>query len=838
MKHAPNEILLDGTWELRDEDLDCGAEDAPRILKLKRGWIPTPVPGDVRQGLIAAGTIEDPLLGLNSLKQHWVEERSWWLRKQFSVTSTELESDQIELEIDGLDVHASIFLNGSHLGDHPSAFRPFVTRIEEHLVKGENTLLIRLTSGTETVPEEEADALGGFIQTSASRPERGDRRRVFLRKPQYTWGWDWAPRIASVAIAGSVRLRVLNKTAIRDVAIVCERRGERVEMQATVTVEWLDWYQEGRGTVELSVTDPDGRTVQERSAKTFLQSGLNYVELRLPIRNPKLWWPAGMGRQDLYTVSASVRAAGRTLRHPPIKYGIRFVELERDNTFAISVNGVRTFCKGANWITPDALYARATDEQISHLVAEAKLANFNMFRVNGVGRYERDSFYEACDCEGIMVWQDFMFGCAPYPDHLESFRDEVAREADFQTRRLRNHACVVLWCGSNENLNTMRTAKFGETERGSALMGRVLPAVVRQNCPGTPYWYCSPYGGRKARYESFGNCHYWEHMMHGKMTPRITPERYDRCRAHFVTEFGYIGPCDSRTTSTYLDGAPFDLDSEVWLHHTNTFEKDTVSAGIRKHYADPEGLTPEEYFLYGGLTHGMMLGYALDALRAKERCHGGLFWMYDDCWGEVGWPIIDYCRRRKIPWYFVRRALSHRRLIMRARGDQISVKLANDTLSTASGVVEYGYVSLDGKCRDARRVRFTAPPAARTVVATFTKGKHAPTHGLWYARANARDILTATLKATDFRRLKTAPPNLSLRITPAGTNGYRLRIATDVHAHAVQIALPDEAVPEDNYFDLLPGESRTINVRSPRCALNASNVSLTSCYVPGLASPG
>ena len=479
MRHTPNEILLDGTWELRDEDLDCGAEDAPRILKLKRGWIPTPVPGDVRQGLMAAGRIEDPLLGLNSLKQHWIEERSWWLRKQFSVPSTVLGAERVELEIDGLDVHASIFLNGVHLGDHPSAFRPFVTRVEEHLIEGENTLLVRLTSGTEHVSEEQADALGGFIQTSSRRPERGDRRRVFLRKPQYTWGWDWAPRIATVAIAGSVKLRPLDKAAIRDVEVTCERRGKNVDLRATVTVEWLDWYKEGRGTIEFAVKDPDGRALQEVSEEQFLQSGLNYVEFRVPVRDPRLWWPTGMGRQDLYTVSVRARAAGRTLRRPPIKYGIRFVELERDGTFAIKVNGVRTFCKGANWITPDALYARATGDQINHLVSEAKLANFNMFRVNGVGRYERDSFYEACDREGIMVWQDFMFGCAPYPDHLESFRDEVAREADYQTKRLRNHACVVLWCGSNESLNTMRTAKAGPAHGAMGVRGalRVVKAM-------------------------------------------------------------------------------------------------------------------------------------------------------------------------------------------------------------------------------------------------------------------------------------------------------------------------------------------------------------------------
>ena len=110
---------LNGLWELHDEPLD-----APRINDLAHNWIIQPVPGDIHQGLIRAGRIKDPLLGLNSFDCAWTEERAWWFRKRFDTDPAWLRSDAVELELNGLDAAASIFLNGAHLGDHRSAFYP------------------------------------------------------------------------------------------------------------------------------------------------------------------------------------------------------------------------------------------------------------------------------------------------------------------------------------------------------------------------------------------------------------------------------------------------------------------------------------------------------------------------------------------------------------------------------------------------------------------------------------------------------------------------------------------------------------------------------------------
>ena len=819
MRKAVNDVSLAGTWELHDEPITCPPQAHRRIARRKRGWLPTPVPGDVREGLIAAGRMTEPLEGLNSFAGHWVEDRSWWLRRRFATTGAMRKARAVELVLDGLDAHASVFLNGRHLGDHPSAFRPFVARVEGCLVDGENVLLVRLTHGVEDVEAADVEALGGIVPTedSRGRPERGEPRRVFVRKPQYTWGWDWSPRAATVAIAGEPKLRLLGEAALRDVRIVPVRLNARdVELRVTARAEWVDFRTTGRGAVELAVRDPDGKLVATDRIETILQSGDNYVALVGRLARARLWWPKGTGPQDRYTVEVRLTTQSGRRDERAIRYGIRFVELEATDSFRFRVNGTVVFCKGANWIPPDALYARVTDAKLDELVAEAARANFNMLRIWGGGMYNAEAFYEACDREGVLVWHDFMLACAPYPDHLEAFRDEVAKEADYQTRRLRNHACMAVWSGSNECHFCLGIGTDRETDKVARLLGEVLPKAVRQNCPEIPYWYSSPAGGTHANDESVGDCHYWHLMMNPDMAKRIAAERWDECPALFVSEFGYPGPCGRETTLQYLAGAAFDRTDETWQHHNNTFEKDTVDAGIARHYADPAAMAPDEYLLYGGLTQGLMLSCALEALRTRESCHGGLFWMYNDCWGEVGWTVIDYYLRRKISWYFVRRAFAPRRLILREAAGRVTVTLANDTRETVKGELECGCVSLDGRTWKTRRKRFAAGPACRTKLATFARGKADPARHVWFARVTGDGaILPATLRAAEPAELATEP-SLAVTVAPAGKGLYEVAVRTDVYARAVELLIPAGAVGDENYFELLPGETRTVLVRSAR----------------------
>jgi beta-mannosidase len=865
------DTTLNGTWDLRDEPLGCPLSDARRIAAATDGWIPQPVPGDIHQGLIDAGRIKEPLVGLNSFDCRWTEQRSWWFRRKFEVPAEWLGAEVVELELGGLDSNAELFLNGEHLGSHRNAFRPFVLDVKPWLQAGENVLLVRLTAGVETVTEADLDApdgVRGSTEAGNGRPERGDQRRTLVRKPQYSFGWDWSPRVATTCIGGDVTLRAMSEACIRQVALRPVRvaapsssvaapaegvasdrsdesdgsvgsvgsvgsdgprpggRGYEVAVVATVTVDRFHYYKTANGTVSVTLTDAQGRQVGAVAA-VLLRSGLNFVEFTIPVEAPQLWWPNGLGEQHLYRVETELTIGGERQVLLPFDWGMRFVELDTEGKFAFVINGKKVFAKGANWIPADTIYARVTDERYDVLVREARDANFNMLRIWGGGLYERDAFYQACDRYGIMVWHDFMFSCAPYPDHFDSFCVEVEREADYQTKRLQRHACIALWCGSNESNWGFRDWWQERTKGGAHLYNYVLPQAVQRNCLEVPYWNGSPYGGDAPNCEEVGDRHHWfDCMMNPDMEKRVTPEEYDRCNSLFVSEFGYIGAPPKESVLTYLGGEPSRGD-QAWQHHTNTFEKNTVEAGIRKHYADPESLTLDEYLLYSGLCQGLMYAYALDSMRARSNCHGSLFWMYEDCWGEVGWTILDCYLRRKPSWYFVRRAYAPARIILRCGGDHVRAIVANDTQEALSLTLECGYVSLDGTSAALQPSKVDVPALSRKQVATFPYGEHDAYSGLWIARAVDRDGISAgILRAVDYRQLKTADPGLSFSATQSQDGQWTVEVGARGYAHAVHLLLPPGCVPEDDYFDLLPGESRRIPLVAAE-AFDAAEFSVT-----------
>ncbi|MFA6426419.1 MAG: glycoside hydrolase family 2 protein [Phycisphaerae bacterium] len=824
------EISLNGIWQMCDFSLTIGSDDFKQVKKSRRPWIPTPVPGDVRQGLIAADKIKEPLLGLNSAQDKWIAEKSWWLRKEFNVSSKDIRaSEEIELELNGLDVSASIFLNGNFLADHRSAFYPFIRKIKKNLVVGKNILVIRLTHGIEHIDIKAPYSFGGFIPTDKiiGKPECIDPRRVFVRKPQFTWGWDWSPRVPGIGITGNTALRMLKKSAVRDIGVRAAQKGKAVELTVTMTAERLPAYTAGTNQMTLKIIAPNGDTVFKTKQDILLQTGLNYIDHRVTIKKPALWWPIQLGKQNLYTIDIELSDGQERLDSKSIKYGIRFIRLDTENTFAIEINGKKIFCRGANWVPADTVYGRITDDKIKELIRQAKLANFNMFRVWGGGLYEKDCFYETCDKEGILLWHDFMFACSPYPDHIQALCEEVEKEVEYQTSRLKNHACIVLWCGSNECVQCQTLDQNNITESGRVIWGEILPRAVRRNCPDVPYWYCSPYGAgdnyKCDNTDSVGNCHFWR-TPGNTAESRIVPEVFDTCTAMFVSEFGHPGPCSKETTLQYLDGAPFDPNDKVWLHHRNSAEGNTISDGIRKYYTEPDKITTDDYLLYGGLHQGCMYEYSLDSLRAKPECNGSLFWMHHDSWGEVGWSIIDYYLRRKIAWYFVKRTFAQIRLILRPADNSIDITLANDSSQTFSATLEYGYVSCDGTFTKSRRRKISVPAGKRLIVADFPQTQFDPSSGIWFARVNGHpEISPAVFRAVPYRNLHITAPHLKWQITSAGKDGYKLKLQADVYVHAVNVSLPSGAVTDDNYFDLLPGQQRTIEIKSLK-KLNNQNV--------------
>lgn len=176
---------------------------------------------------------------------------------------------------------------------------------------------------------------------------------------------------------------------------------------------------------------------------------------------------------------------------------------------------------------------------------------------------------------------------------------------------------------------------------GIQCYNRILPEIVNRNCPDVYYWNSSSYGGEQPNSCTIGDTHEWtEHIFNGDMKKRISAQAFDAIKSKFVSEFGYIGPCCKSTIQRYYRSQPVRRRDDLWNLHNNTAEKGVVDEGVRCLYSEPDALTLEKYILYAGLYQGYMMGYALESMLSKDMCSGSLFWMFNDCWGEVGWSIV------------------------------------------------------------------------------------------------------------------------------------------------------------------------------------------------------
>lgn len=846
---------LDRDWKLRHEQLYFDPHYYAVVVNREDGWLDVAsLPCDVHIPLIANGTIGDPVVADHCFQSVWIEDKSWWFKKVFQVDDTMLASQNSELVIERLDVKADIFLNGLHLGHHRSETYPFRKDVRDVLAKGENVLVVRVTPGLEYFTDLDSSKIhwkgedyvsGGFTRSNGARR---DHRRVFVRKPQYVYGWDWNPRIATCGMMGDAGLEAYDEVAVRSIKCTtvalmenCAQLRVEAEIENLYPITTLD------AAVELDISF-NGERAGSFEKDVFLTCGVNYVSFDITIENPHLWWPSGMGEQHLYSIKVSAVTSNRCKDERECMTGIRTVKWNTDKIgpdsrlFALEINGIRTFCKGGNWETPDSIYGRVTSGKYDKLVKEAKEANFNMLRFNGVNAYEYDEFYDCCDRYGIMVWQDFIFSCAAYPDEQEWFRHEVEREVDYQIKRLRNHPCIVLWCGNNEcQISLEGYGKYSYLDpgkpafpRGVRIYNEVIPRLVRELCADVPYWNSSPFGGVDLNSPAYGDRHPWgECFMHDDIQFRITPEHYDRMGGRFVSEFGCVGPTKKSSLYKYYGSERIDVGSDIWKLHTNEFELDTVEAAIRKHYTNPESLSLDEYLLYAGLFQGLMLGYGFESLRHAEHNYGALIWSYNDCWGEVGWSIIDYYAARKISYYFVKRALAHTKLIMREHEGEIRIICMNDTRHALEFDLEYGYTTFDGSKRDTAAERVTVASNTKSaVVARLNKGSHSGREGVYYAKPDKRSgIVPAILRMEDFRTMGVSRPVLQVAPVAENEGECRFEVSSDVYAHGVHFGFDDEVLLSDEYFDLLPGESRTITVQGCRGPERIQDVMPRSVYV-------
>ncbi len=828
---------LNGSWQVRPEPLTrIGEPGLEEVEKARDGWLAAQVPGEIHLDLIRAGQMPEPTVGTNAPKCRWPETKSWWYRTQFDVSADFLHFERQQMIFDGLDLYAQVFVNGHFVGEAANAFVPAVFDVKRLLKVGSNELVVRMTVGTELCPDDSWPGQGqkphkpafGEIPNPTREGDLYNHRtwygRKWLRKPQFSYGWDWVDSLPNIGIWRGVRLEGRSLAVLSEIRLDTLRQDDRVSLEMEAVLENLHPWSERTCALELAITPPGGGAPIERRYPLDAFPGRTPIRDIIDIPNPKLWWPNGMGDQPLYKVQAQVvDQAGTVFDRRHFSIGLRTIELDRKHVpegsrFCFRVNGQDVFCHGGNLGPQDAILARITNEKYEKLVAEAKAANVNMFRINGCSIYEGPAFYDACDRAGILIFHDFMLTDTTYPND-EKFNAAVVAEAESVVRRLRHHPSIALWSGNNECFMGFRDWWNPDKSKpldvgGWRLYNQLLPDLCRHLDPRRPYIPGSPVGGNDANSEMSGDCHWWSATMSGDMNQRIRHQPYDQCRSRFNSEYGIIGPCHLDSIREYLSPDEMKRDSLAWRMHTNSFDgnSSTLSAAIRLHYADPEKLSLPEFVLYGQMFQMSLHEHAMEALRFRKLdpvadCEGALIWSFSDCWGETGWSVLDYYLRRKPSYYGLRRACAPVKVITRQRGDHLVTRLVNDTLQPVSGKVEYGWWRLDGESRETQSREVTVPANGMIEVASekiASAKEKDPTQWLYasvlWKDGNMQADQSIWLLAP-FRKLQVKPPQIRAVLCDDGS----LDVSSPVYSHAVHVEDHGHEMISNNWFDLLPG---------------------------------
>lgn len=815
-------------------------KDNSEILPLDEGWIfaqvgtdnwrPAVVPGTVHQDLLRHKLLPDPFYGTNEKKIQWVENEDWEYKTTFLVTPEQLSRGAAQITFEGLDTYADVFLNGSLLLQSDNMFVAYSVPVKEVLRVGENRLHILFHSPIkQTLSQWESN---GF-DYPADNDHHDKHLSIFTRKAPYSYGWDWGIRMVTSGIWRPVTLKFYDIATIDDYHVKqLSLTDEKALLSNELEINNVSGKEEmAEVLASYSLKDGDSGTVKQTVA---LSPGKNYINLPVTVERPVRWMPNGWGEPALYDFSAQVVCGGKVIAEKHHRIGLRTVRLvnEKDKygeSYYFEVNGIPMFAKGANFIPNDALLPAMTTERYQTLFRDIKEANMNVIRVWGGGTYEDDRFYELADENGILVWQDFMFACTAYPAD-PTFLKRVSQEAEYNIKRLRNHACLAMWCGNNEILEGLKywgwqsrytKETYEQLYRDyDKLFRELLPAKVEELDSGRFYVHSSPYFANWGRPDSWGtgDSHNWG-IWYGKKTFESSDTELGR----FISEFGFQSFPEMKTIATFAAPEDYEIESEVM----NAHQKSSIGNNLIHTYMERDFIVPEKFedFVYVGLVlQGQGIRYCLEAHRRnRPYCMGTLYWQLNDSWPVVSWSGIDYYGNWKALHYQAKRAFEPLLINAVHEDGNLNIYLISDRLQSISDLtLTMQLVDFNGKRLDKRKVSVHAP--ANTSEKVFGRALDE------WADENQRKECFLLLTLNDksgheiARRVHFFVPTKELKLPETAVKytvklqDGRCEVTLDSRrlAKDIFVQIPIQGARfSDNFFDLLPGETKKITITSP-----------------------
>jgi beta-mannosidase len=665
-------LSLNGAWQLyhfKEGDYDI---QEPRELNTHAlQAIPAQVPGNVELDLNNAGQLPDPFFAANIRLLRELEGHEWWYVKDFDL-SPDFQNQRVELVFEGLDTLATIWLNDVLIAKAANMLIPHHFEVTPTLKPGKNILVVRLASAV--------NAARYFQYEPSSMSWEHRYEGLFLRKAPHGWGWDIMPRLVSAGIWRDVRL-------------------------VTIPTDAFDWIY-----YWTTATDSNGATLGVRflfRTKESLLDGLSvhfhgvceehsfdytwHPEFTadgctIYIPDARLWWSKGLGKANLYTITAQLWHAGRLLAEHTDRVGLRKLVVDRsefagkawstqpapgtvgrldrnpDSYFIIYVNDTPVMVKGTNWVPLDAFPSRDAG-RLEQALAMVDELGCNAIRCWGGNVYESDAFFDWCDAHGVLVWQDFAFACCIYPQ-TDSFLEQVRLEAEAVVQRLRNHPCLALWCGDNEI--DMAYLSEGRDPGHNRLTREVLPRVIERLDPYRDFVPSSPYVppslvGHADAWQATPEQHLWG------LRGYFKNPFYTHHSANFIGEIGYHGCPNPQSIEKFI--SPEALwswqNNEEWQIHAvyhwrhHDIDRDRIQL-MANQLREFFGFIPQDletFALASQIVQAEAKKFFIESTRLRKwQTSGILWWNLIDGWPQFSDAIVDYYFTKKLAYEYIRRS--------------------------------------------------------------------------------------------------------------------------------------------------------------------------------------
>ncbi len=791
---------LNGIWQL----YQSGTEKA----------ISATVPGCVHTDLLANNLIPDPFYRDQELEQFWIGETDWQYQRVFTVDDALLAHEQVLLRCAGLDTLATLTLNDTLIAKTDNMFRSYEFDIKSLLKAGENKLVIDFAAPFTFAKKMDAERgeMAGWVEPM--RINSG----AWIRKEPCNFGWDWGPKTVTSGIWRDIELVAFNTARLTDIHVLQTHDNGKVSLSVDISTEHIS-TKPLTANVSLGL---DGTNLIELE----LSVDADKTSIELDVPDPQLWWLNNMGEQPLYDLRVTLKDDDLELGTISKRIGLRTLELvtepdEWGESFEFRCNGVPFFAKGANWI-PASPYPGSTEKDSYEMLIKAAVdANMNMLRVWGGGIYEEDVFYDLCDEMGIAIWQDFIFACGTYPSFDEDFMANVREEVTDNVKRLRDHACIALWCGNNEIEQGMpgddwkASMSWEDYER---LFDELIADIVKELAPHSSYWPGSPHSPCGDR-EDWGNqtcgdTHLWD-VWHGKAPFEWYRGRQDR----FCSEFGFQSFPEPETVYEFTIPEDRNITSFVMEHHQRSgIGNSTIIHYLLDWFRLPTSF--ENTIWLSQILQGMAMKYAVEHWRRNmPRTMGTLYWQHNDMWGVASWASLDWKGNWKALHHMARRFYAPILLsgVEDMNTNMVEMHLTSDLLKHMNATLSWTVTDLQGKTllRDERAVVTPINDAicVHSIDLSDIVAEHSGRGILtWLSLEVEGKIISSDLVLLSRpKHMMLLQPEIDVRVDKNDDNLHTVTLTSSIPALYTWLELPG-AKFSDNFFHLQPDVPHTLRV--------------------------